>query len=333
MALTIVASLLVALWQARNVRRQRDVAQRINTFWQDMLASAAPEARGSDIKFADILSEASRRAKAEIADQPEVMADVLVTLGRTYLSLGLDQPAVADLRAAIEASLKTNGELHPTTATAMGWLGLALVYQDKAAEGEQVSRKAVALQRTLHPKGNADLGIALYSLGMNLIAKTEAKAAEPSLEEAVELTRKHLGENHGYYLACLTALGLAREGSGNVEGAEMLYRRALEVGRGVEPRYRIFLAQALNDLGILLTKERAFSEAEDILRQGERLYREILGDSNSNTPVFQTNLARLYFLKGEYARAEAEYRKALELMPTFFPASISMWLAPGQGSD
>jgi tetratricopeptide (TPR) repeat protein/predicted Ser/Thr protein kinase len=325
-ALAIVASLLVALWQAQNARHQRDVAQRerlktqrINTFLQDMLGSAAPEAKGVDIKVADVLSEASRRAKAEIADQPEVMAEVLVTLGRTYLALGLYQPGGADLRAALEASLKANGELHPTTATAMGWLGLALVYQDKPAEGERLSRKAVELQRKLNPKGNADLGVALYSLGLNLVEKGEPKAAEPPLEEAVELIKKHLGDNHGYYLASLTALGLARERLGNVEGAEMLYRRALEVGRGVEPRYRIFLAQASGYLGILLTNKGAYSEAEDMLRGCERLYREILGDSNSSIPIFQTSLGRLYFLKGEYAKAEAEYRKALELLPKFFP--------------
>jgi tetratricopeptide (TPR) repeat protein len=317
-ALAIAASLLVALWQARDARRQRDVTQRVNTFLQEMIAPVAPEGNGVEIKTADVLNEASRRAKAELADQPEVMANVLVTLGRTSISLGLYEPAVADLRAAVAASLKANGELHPTTASAMGWMGIALFYQDKIAEGESVSRKAVGLQRRLHPKGNADLGVALNGLGMNLIAKSEAKAAEPLLQEAAELIKKHLGDNHGYYLASLTALGIAREGSGNVEGAEVLYRKAIEVGRGVEPRYRIFLAQALNYLGILLTNKGAYAEAEDMLLRCVGLYREIMGDSNPNLPILETNLATLYFSKGEYARAEASYRKALEILPTFF---------------
>ncbi|MGI9088870.1 MAG: serine/threonine protein kinase, partial [Chthoniobacterales bacterium] len=144
-ALAVVAGLIVSLREAGNARRQRDVAererqkaQRINTFLQEMLGAAAPDVKGVDIKVADVLSEASRRAQAESANEPGVMAEVLVTLGRTYLSIGLYEPAVLDLRAALETSLKANGERHSTTARSMAWLSLALVYQDKAKEGEPI---------------------------------------------------------------------------------------------------------------------------------------------------------------------------------------------------
>ncbi|PZR72516.1 MAG: hypothetical protein DLM73_13075 [Chthoniobacterales bacterium] len=332
-ALAILAGLIAALWEAENARRQRDVAQReryvaqrerlkaqrINTFLQEMLGAAAPDVKGVDIKVADVLSEASRRARAEMANQPEVMAEVLLTLGRTYISIGLYEPAEVNLRAALEASLKANGELHPTTARSMAVLGLALFFQDKATEGEPLARRAVELQRTLSPEGNEDLGVALYCWGMNLIRKGEPKAAEPVLAEAVELIRKHFGDTHGYYLTSLTALGLARKALGNVDGAEILYRRAIEVGRGVEPRYRIYLAQATGYLGELLTNKGAYSEAEQRLTEAETLYREILGDINSNTPILQLDLGRVYFLKGDYAKAEMKYREALALLVKFFP--------------
>ena len=64
------------------------------------------------------------------------MADILMTLGRTYISLGLYQPAETNLRAALDASLKANGELDSTTASTMGWLGLALANLGITAEGE-----------------------------------------------------------------------------------------------------------------------------------------------------------------------------------------------------
>ena len=303
--MAIVAGLIVALGEAENARRQRDTAQRerlkaqrINEFLQDMLGAAAPEAKGVDVKVVDVLSEASRRAKTEVATQPDVMADVLMTLGRTYISLGLFEPAVENLRAAVDASLKANGELHPTTATSMGWLGLALSYIGKYPEGEKISRQAVALQRKLHPEGNADLGVALYSLGMNLRSSDDPKSAERPLEEAVDLIGKHLGKNNGYYMATLTGLAMAREKLGNIDGAESLYRRAIEVGGGVEHRYRIYLAQATGYFGALLTNKGEYDEAEKMLRQSESIYREVMGDSNSSVPTIQTNLGRLYFLEG-----------------------------------
>jgi serine/threonine-protein kinase len=324
--LAIIGGLVVSLWEAQNARHQRDMAererlkaQRINTFLQDMLGAAAPEVKGYDIKVVDILSEASRHARAEAATQPDVMADVLLTLGRTYISLGLYAPAVENLEAARDASLKANGELHPTTANSLSCLGLALAYQAPTAGGESVSRRAVELQRKLHPEGSGELGVALYALGMNLIAKGQAKSAEPPLQEAVPLIKRHFGENHGYYMASLTALGAAQERMGKIDSAESLYRRALQVGRDVGPRYRIFIAQASGYLGTLLSDKGNFAEAEKMLLESQNVYREVLGEGNSNLAAMEASLGWLYLRAGKYDKAESEYRKALALLPKFLP--------------
>ncbi len=324
--LAIVGGTIAALWQGQIARRQRDVAERerlraerINTFLQDMLGAAAPETKGIDIKVVDVLGEASRRARSELTNQPDAMADVLMTLGRTYISLGLFAPAEENLRAALDASRKANGELNATTATTMGWLGLDLAFQDKAAEGETISRKAVELQRKLHPSGNADLGVALYSLGMNLFWQGNGKAAEPFLEEAVDQIGRYLGKNHGYYMATLSGLALAREQSGDIAGAERLFRRAIEVGNRTNGRYRIFRAQARDYLGELLTNRGAYAEAETVLRQSYATYRKVLGDDSSSVAAISRDLGRVYFLKGNYHDAETQYRKALDLSLKFFP--------------
>lgn len=315
----MIAGTVATAWQARVARRERDKAQRVSTFLQDMLGAAAPDIRGVDIKVTDVLGEASRRAKAELADQPEAMADVLLTLGRTYISLQMYSSAESDLRAALGASLKANGQMHPTTATSMTWLGLALAYQNQVAEGEQISRRAVELQRKLHPEGHEDLGVALYSLGTNLITLGEAKAAEPLLQEAVVMIRKHLGEKHGYHLAALGMLGWEREGAGDLDGAESLYRQAIAVGHGVEYRYRIFLAQALSYLGVLLINKKNYSEAESVLHESEAIYREQSGDSNASIGVVKLSLGRMYFFQGNYAKAEVEFQQALDLLRKYFP--------------
>jgi len=314
-ALAIVGGFIAALWEARQARAQRDVARRISTFLQDMLGAPAPDAKGVDVKVVDVLSGASTRARTELANEPQVMADVLMTLGRTYISLGNYQSAETNLRPALEASLKANGELHSTTANTMAWLGLTLSNLNKGVEGELVSRKAVDLQRKLHPRGHEDLGVALYALGVNLIYNNHPKDAQPYLKEASELIKKHLGGNNGYYMTSLVMQAVAHERAGEVEAAEPLYRQAIELGGRVEPRYRIYLAQAQFFLGLLLTNKAAYAEAKAMLKHSEELYREVLGgDDNYNVGTIKADLGSIYFLEGDYQRTEAEDRAALALL-------------------
>lgn len=323
--LAIITALVIAFWQAGKTRAERDVARRSNAFLQDMLGVAALDVKGIDTKVADLLNEASVRAKTELVRQPDVMADVLMTLGRTHISLGQSDKAESDLRAALEASLKTNGELHPTTATILGWLGLALANLNRTAESEQISRKAVEFQRKLHPRGHEDLGMALYALGVNLINKNKPIAAQPFLKEASDLIKRHLGKTHGYYMLSLITLASAHEQAGEVVVAESLYRQAIGVSGRIESRYRMFLGQAQMCLGILLTNNAAYPEAEAMLHQSEVTYGEIYGtDTDYNVGGVKASLGRLYLLKGDYSKAEIEARKALDLLRKYFGSERSL---------
>jgi len=316
--LAAVACLIAALWAGRQARAKRDVAQRINTFLEEMIGGGEPDAKESGLKFSDLLDEASTRAKAELADKPAVLAGVLLAVGRGYISLRQPEKAEADLRVGLEASLKVNGALHSTTAATMGWLGLALADLNKPAEGEQISRKAVELQRKLHPKGDKDLGVALYALGLNLSNKREPKAALPFLEEASDLIRKHFGEADGFYVTSLITLAVTHERANEMDAAESIVRQAIDLAGRVEPQQRDLLAQAQTFLGFLLTTKGAYVEAETLLRRSETIYREVYGsDANDRLGAVKADLGALYLLKGDLDRAEAEARSALDLLQKY----------------
>lgn len=317
-AVLIVAALLAGvtatLWQNRVARQERDTAQRINIFLQDMLAAAAPEAKGRDVKVIEVLAEASKRARTELASEPKVMADVLLTLGRTYVNLDQVAAAEENLRLALSTSLKANGQLNETSASSMAWLGLALAYLNKSQEGERTSHRAVELERKLHPHGNETLAVALYSQGLNMLLGGKAKAAVPILEEACDVAKRQLGSNHGYYVAGLDALGLAYEQSGNLEAAELTFRQANEMGRTLAYRYQTFHAQAATYLGELLIKKGSYDDAEHFLQEGEDLYKQGMGDSTQSTGEIKQDLGTVYLYKKDYLRAEAELRKSLDIL-------------------
>jgi tetratricopeptide (TPR) repeat protein len=114
---------------------------------------------------------------------------------------------------------------------------------------------------------------------------------------------------------------------GDRAGAEAFYRRSIALGRTIEPRYRIYLAQAAGFLGELLIAKESYLEAESSLRESEAVYREVLGDPNPSTSLIQSVLGRLYRLIGDYPRSEMEYRKSLEPIEKFFGKEHVMRLA------
>lgn len=314
--LILIAGIVTTAWQASVARSESRKAQRINTFLQDMLGSASPEAKGADIKVRDALDEASRRVREEFADEPEVVADVLKTIGRTYVGLDISSRAETELKGSIEASLRSNGEFHPTTAESLAYLGIALGYQRKFVEGEEVSRRAVDICRRVYPGGHENLGVALFALATNLLQKGDAAAAEPFAVEASEVVRSTLGERHGYYLATLTTLAVARGMTGNAEGSEELLRRAVSLENLIEPRFRIFIAQASVYLGRLLLRKKAFDEAETYLEKSRAIYAEVLGEETQSTAGSLQALGELHVHRGEYQRSETELREALRIFAT-----------------
>ena len=315
----LIAGIVAIVWQARAAERQRLRAERISAFLQETLSAAAPEVKGIDVKVSDVLEEASRRAQNELANQPEVLADILTTLGHTYVSLGVYAPAIRDLRAAMAAASKARSNRAEGAASA--WLAMALEYHQESAEARRVAQYSVALNRRIAPKGNIDLAVALAGLGASEMDLGDAEGAVTSLKEAVALARKYFGETHGYYLAALNMLALVHQQKGDFVAAQQLYRQVLDAGQRVDSRYRIYLAQAAAYLGRSLIETGDYREAEQRLLEAESTYRTLLGEKNSSVPVLKTHLGEVYFHTGDYNRAEASYRQALEMFPVYFAAN------------
>lgn len=144
---------------------------------------------------------------------------------------------------------------------------------------------------------------------MNVVG--QAVAAAMLLVLAIPL----LGDSHGCYLTSPVMLATEYGRAADANVAEGLYQQVIDTRSRLESHSRVFLAQVQTFLGIYLTNKGAYPDAETFLRQSEAIYREIYGgDTNYNVGTVKANLAWLYFLKGDYVRAEDEGRKALDLL-------------------
>ncbi|MEW5915180.1 MAG: serine/threonine-protein kinase [Gemmatimonadota bacterium] len=128
---TFVAGLgLVAFYTIR-LARERDVAlqetrkaEQVTAFLERLFAMSDPsEARGNTITAREVLDSAAARAPNELAQQPEVQAALLYTLGGVYANIGLEKGARPILERALALRLGIANASRPSLGEFLRRLG------------------------------------------------------------------------------------------------------------------------------------------------------------------------------------------------------------------
>src|ERR1044071_5472954 len=104
--LALTATVLV-INQSIRASRERDKAQRVSQFLVELFNVSDPgEARGNTVTAREILDKGAERIDRELADQPEVQATLMTTIGQVYVKLGLYDAALPLYEKAVETRRK-----------------------------------------------------------------------------------------------------------------------------------------------------------------------------------------------------------------------------------
>jgi eukaryotic-like serine/threonine-protein kinase len=314
----IIAGLIASLWQAQNARRQRDVArqekvkaEQINTFLQSILSAAAPEEKGKDATVAEVVTDAAQRIDTEFKNQPEVKAQALLTIGRTYGALSRIGEAQKILQEALELNTKLYGENNEATAATMIELSVNLLNSNKAPEAEQMLQKGIRIERALSLSNKRDLYFGLFVLGELYVRRGNYEKAKPLLQEALALADKSRGEKNEDSAYILVAVGRAKNFSGDLDGAEAAYRRSIEIFRQLPRRYDTRMSLALLNLGGVLTDRGNYDEAVKVLTECDAISQK-LGDS-IYVMLSKQYLSIANFNKGDYASTLKNAEKSVDV--------------------
>jgi serine/threonine protein kinase/tetratricopeptide (TPR) repeat protein len=316
--LAILAGFTATAWQARVAARGRDQArqaqakaEQVNKFLQSILSAASPEAKGRDAKVLDVLSDAAARVDTEFANQPELKAQALLTIGKTYADLGLLSEAEKTLREALKINLELHGEANHETTQSLEFLGATLLDQARYDEAESLFNKAIATERKLSPQGNRELAFALFSLGELYVRCGEYERAKPPLQESISISDKLSGKNNEDSAFTLISLGRTQSFSGDLNAAETSFRQSVALFRNL-PQRRQRMAYALLNLGYLLMEKGNYDEAIGAMREADAIFQEQNGES-FNLCESKSYLCMALTNKGNYQTAVEEGRKAISI--------------------
>ncbi len=150
------------------------------------------------------------------------------------------------------------------------------------------------------------VGEVYYSMGLY-----ERSAA--LLEEAVQLRRQTLGNDHPDLARSLTALAQSAFDLGQNDRTETLTREALAIRRKAFGNEHREVAENINDLALLTKLKGDFAAAEPLYREAIAVQRKLSGNDSLDVATPLHNLGVLLSDKKDFEGAEAAEREALEI--------------------
>ena len=333
---TLLGGIFAFRREARMAEAQRDQArleksnaERVTAFLRNVLVLADPSwvsggtTRQPELTTRMLLENASTRARAELRDQPEVLAEVLRSIGNAYRSRGEYEPAERTLREAHEILVRSQGEQSLAAQNANYNIAQSLTQAGKYAESEQIFQRVIPFFREhVNQEDDAQLTVLAGSLNdYGLLRRLEGHpvAAEKLFREALQFAPRWKGAARAIVGIHLGHLGLARDDQGDLTAAEKYERVAIEEYQNLPGGERMEMGTALLNLGHVLTSKGDYPTADESIRKGLEVYHRTLGEKHPYVAVGLDRLARLRIAQSDYITAAELAQEALAIQKAKLP--------------
>jgi tetratricopeptide (TPR) repeat protein/tRNA A-37 threonylcarbamoyl transferase component Bud32 len=307
----LVAGLGLSIWETRAARaatRRADAAaqraERVKAFLIEVFREPPPGiVDGSKVTARQLLAHGAATLDRELAGEPEVQADLIDAMARIETSMGVDVPALAHARRALDLRRSV---LRPSDGKiGLSWVALGDAQaQHGALDDARASFKA-ALANLVPAFGadSAEVALASRGLATSLHGPGERwRLGLLLLAHAIAV--RHLGESHKDTLEILVYLAKALENGQRLPEAEAAYRRVVELSaRRVGPgNVRVAIGQA--ELAALLSHQGRDAEARPLFESAIAGERAALGPRHLQLASTLIEYGKLLNAKQDYEAAD-----------------------------
>jgi len=203
----LVVFAVVTTVQARRIAAERDrasreatTAARVSDFLTGLFRVSDPdETRGNSITAREILDAGVEKIGKELADEPEVQARLMQTMGKVYASLGLYPKALPSLEQSVATRRRLLGEEHPETLDAMAALAFIYRTQGRLEEAERLDRRVLEARRRVLGEDHPDTLETMTELAAVYTYEKRYAEAEALHRDTRERLRRLLGDDQGAY--------------------------------------------------------------------------------------------------------------------------------------
>ncbi len=240
-----------------------------------------------------LLREALTMQESLLGEQHPDIAATLSNLASLRSSQGAADDAADLYRRALTMQRELLGREHPDTTVTIGNLGVLLHRQRDYAAAEPLLREVLEVERERLGEEHPRVATSMVNLASLLRARGDDQSAEPYFREALDIRRRALGNEHPSVASAAMGLGSLLTDQGALQAAEALLRESLTILDPSDiPSAKIAAAQRL--LGVCLSGQQRYAEAEALLLGSHGQYLQLLGPEHPRTLEVGQYLTALY---------------------------------------
>jgi serine/threonine protein kinase/Tfp pilus assembly protein PilF len=180
----------------------------------------------------------------------------------------------------------------------------------KVAQVLDDASKALELRENVAPLTRAAI---LSAIGETYGGLGLASQSAGTLEKAVELRRRELGDDDTETINTLAGVATAYWAAGQLDRATTLGEQVLQSRRANLGDNHPLTIGAINDLAVICEDSGRLDRAIDLFQQAIAAQRAKLGDDHPDTVLFMHNLADTYLMAGQPERAVPVFEKAVNV--------------------
>jgi len=302
-------------------REDAAIASRVSEFLVKLFEVSDPgEARGNSITAREILDRGAEQIRHDLADQPQVQARLIYTMGKVHDSLGLYNAGAALLEEALKKREELLGQEHPDVAETRERLGNVYRRQGRHAEAEPLLRRAVAIRERRFPPNAPLIADSLTSLGNLYQTMGRLDEAQPMLERALAIRELNEGDRAGLARTLSSVASLLGR-RGKIAEAEPHLRRALDIQEHTLGRDHPDVARTCTNLANVCMLQKRFAEAEPLYARALEIRRRTLGPRHASVAETLDGLGSLYLEENRPDAAEPVFREALSIYQQAYGAT------------
>lgn len=298
--------------------REAAKAQAIADVLSGLFAASNPTlANGDTLTVLDFLHLSEGRLREDLADQPEVLATVLLVIGTAYRDMRAFDRAEPALRESLALRRRIHGSRHHEVAETLGHLATMLYMNYDLEAALEAAHEYRVLLTALYGRQDLRLIPAFGRIATIHMEANQLDSARVTLDAGNAITRAHIDSDPN---AHLRLLGLEAWYFAEIGQHEESVRIAHEI---LDLRIRTdapLLSRALTEriLGNSYYLIGEFERAEHYLNESLRHYRQVLGDDNLYVSLVLGHLAETAAADGDVERADSLFALALPMKERFF---------------